>query len=90
MYKQLEFFDELTLQGASKVKKKFKTTWTAAFSIALKNFADQLLLSHPQGNPAIVDDLNKISELSINAYSVEIIVNYSADDDKESYCDKNL
>lgn len=65
------------------MKKKFKTTWTAAFSIALRNFADQLSANYPQCNPAIISDLESIANLSANCYSVEIICNTSVDDDKE-------
>ena len=65
------------------MKRNFKTTWTAAFSIALRNFAEQLSVNYPQCNPAMISDLEAIANLSTNCSSVEIICNTSVDDDKE-------
>lgn len=72
------------------MKKKIKTLWTAVFSIALRNFADQLSANYPQCNPKMISDLEAIANLSMNCYSVEIICNASVNDDKEFSYDENL
>ena len=72
------------------MKREIKTFCTAAFSIALRNYAEQLSANYPQCNPVIINDLETIAKLSTNCYSVEIICNPSVADDKESSHDKNL
>lgn len=66
------------------MKKRIKTIWTATFSIALRNYAEQLSANFPQCNPKIVSDLEAIADLSTNCHSVEIICNPSVHDDEET------
>ena len=69
------------------MKKKIKTLWTAAFSIALKNYVNSFV-DHPHS--PFMDDLMAISEMSKNSFSVEIVVNTSVHDDKDFNYDENL
>lgn len=69
------------------MKRRFKTANSVAFSIALKRYVESFS-GYPHSQ--FMDDLLKISEMSENAYSVEIIVNPSCFDDKGFSYDENL
>ena len=69
------------------MKEVIKTLHSCALSIALKDYVQTICLRYPQSlsvQPTLVDDLVRISDSVKNAYSVEIVINHSADDDKES------
>lgn len=69
------------------MKEVIKTFNSCALSIALKNYAQFLCVKYPQTlevQPTLVDDLVHISDSVRNSYSVEIVVNHSADDDRRS------